>query len=324
MSALSLNVIRRRISGPTAGAWIALAVLLAVCCLGNEYFRDPQNLLNITRQVSYSGIIALGMTFVIAAGGIDLSVGSLLAFSGVLSLQVMNATAGTPEVQLAAAFLTALAVGAAGGAVNGALVGAARVQPFIVTLGTWSIYRSLALYFADAGLVGTSNPLYPEMTGREFLHVSLPAWILLALTILLAAVLRSTPFGRHVCAVGSNERVARHAAIRTGWGKFHTYLLAGGLAGVSAFLLGGRLSSVSSTSAGLSYELDAIAAVIIGGSAMTGGRASVGGTLAGVLILGIVSNALDMWGVSVNLQGTVKGLVIIIAVLIQYKRKGNE
>ena len=324
MSALSLNVIRRRISGPTAGAWIALAVLLAVCCLGNEYFRDPQNLLNITRQVSYSGIIALGMTFVIAAGGIDLSVGSLLAFSGVLSLQVMNATAGTPEVQLAAAFLTALAVGAAGGAVNGALVGAARVQPFIVTLGTWSIYRSLALYFADAGLVGTSNSLYPEMTGREFLHVSLPAWILLALTILLAAVLRSTPFGRHVCAVGSNERVARYAAIRTGWIKFHTYLLAGALAGVSAFLLGGRLSSVSSTSAGLSYELDAIAAVIIGGSAMTGGRASVGGTLAGVLILGIVSNALDMWGVSVNLQGTVKGLVIIIAVLIQNKRKGNE
>ncbi len=324
MSVLSLREIRRRVGGPTAGAWIALAVLLAVCCFGNEFFRDPRNLLNITRQVSYSGIIALGMTFVIAAGGIDLSVGSLLALSGVLSLQAMNSLSCAPELQLAAAFLTALAVGAAGGALNGALVGGARVQPFIVTLGSWSIYRSLALYFADAGLVGASNPLYPELTGVEFLGLSLPAWTLLFLTAFLAAVLRSTPFGRHVCAVGSNERVARYAAIRTGRIKFYTYLLAGGLAGVSAFLLGGRLSSVSSTSAGLSYELDAIAAVIIGGSAMTGGRASVAGTLAGVLILGIVSNALDMWGVSVNLQGTVKGLVIIIAVLIQYKRKGNE
>ena len=147
MSALSLNVIRRRISGPTAGAWIALAVLLAVCCLGNEYFRDPQNLLNITRQVSYSGIIALGMTFVIAAGGIDLSVGSLLAFSGVLSLQVMNATAGTPEVQLAAAFLTALAVGAAGGAVNGALVALFTVFTalFLPETPVWIIVLTLFL-----------------------------------------------------------------------------------------------------------------------------------------------------------------------------------
>ncbi len=313
----------RKLFANSGGVYIALAVLLAVCSVSNEYFRNPQNLANITRQVSYSGIIALGMTFVIAAGGIDLAVGSLLALAGVLSILSMELAPGSPALQLMLALATALGVGALGGAVNGVLVGAARIQPFIVTLGTMSIYRSLALYFADAGLVSTGNELYRTATSATFCMISVPALVMVLLTVFFTVVMRSTRFGRHVCAVGSNERVARYAAIPTGRIKFYTYLLAGLLAGLSAFLLGGRLSSISSSGAGLSYELDAIAAVIIGGTAMTGGRASVPGTLAGVLLLGIVSNVLDMWGISVNLQGTVKGLVIIIAVLIQYKRKDS-
>jgi len=202
-----------------------------------------------------------------------------------------------------------------------AVVGAARVQPFIVTLGTMSIFRSLALYFANAGLVPTSNSLYQPLVSAKAAGLPLATLVLFGLTAVLAVVLRLTRFGRHVCAVGSNERVACYSAIRTGVVKFWTYVLVGGLAGLSAFLLGGRLNSISSSGAGLSYELDAIAAVIIGGTAMTGGKATVPGTLAGVLLLGIVSNVLDMWGISVNLQGAVKGLVIIIAVLIQYRRK---
>ena len=137
--------------------------------------------------------------------------------------------------------------------------------------------------------------------------------------VALSVLLNRTRLGRHICAVGSNERVARYSGIRTGAVKYATYLIAGLTAGISALLFGSRLNAVSSTSAGLSYELDAIAAVIIGGSSMNGGKASVWGTLAGVLILGIVSNVLDMWGISVTLQGTVKGLVIIIAVMIQRK-----
>ena len=286
----------RKLFANSGGVYIALAVLLAVCSVSNEYFRNPQNLANITRQVSYSGIIALGMTFVIAAGGIDLAVGSLLALAGVLSILSMDLAPGSPALQLALAFATALGVGALGGAVNGVLVG---------------------------GLVSTGNELYRTATSATFCMISVPALVMVLLTVFFTVVMRSTRFGRHVCAVGSNERVARYAAIPTGRIKFRTYLLAGVLAGLSAFLLGGRLSSISSSGAGLSYELDAIAAVIIGGTAMTGGRASVPGTLAGVLLLGIVSNVLDMWGISVNLQGTVKGLVIIIAVLIQYKRKDS-
>lgn len=317
MNQTAVNWKRVRDSG---GVWIALAVFLAAAMISNASFRSPQNLVNITRQVSYSGIIALGMTFVIAAGGIDLAVGSLFALAGVVSLFAMHAAGASETVQLVAGFGAALGVGVAGGALNGVMVGAARIQPFIVTLGTMSIFRSLALYFADAGLVSANNALYGRAVSAELAGIPLPTLALLALTAVLATVLTRTRFGRHVCAVGSNERVARYSAIRTGAVKFWTYVLVGGLAGLSAFLLGGRLNSVSSSGAGMLYELDAIAAVIIGGTAMTGGKATVSGTLAGVLLLGIVSNVLDMWGVSVNLQGTVKGLVIMIAVLIQARR----
>ncbi len=307
----------------TGGVYLALVALLVICSISNEYFRNLQNLVNITRQVSYSGIIALGMTFVIACGGIDLAVGSLLALAGVLSLMSMQLIPGSPPLQILIALVTALGIGALGGTINGLLVSVARIQPFIVTLGTMSIYRSLALYFADAGLISTTNESYCAVTSATFCMISTPTLVMLLLTVLLTITMCATKFGRHVCAVGSNERVARYAAIPTGRVKFYTYLLIGTLTGLSAFLLGGRLSSISSSGAGISYELDTIAAVIIGGTAMTGGRASVLGTLAGALLLGVVSNVLDMWGISVNLQGTVKGLVIIIAVLIQYKRKDS-
>ena len=300
------------------GPWLALAVLLVVCCLSSESFRQPQNLLNIMRQVSYSGIIALGMTLIIIGGGIDLAVGSLLALSGVLGIMVMNQVAD-PLVGLMLGAGVALAVGIGGGALNGLLVAAGRIPPFIATLGTLSIFRSLALYAADAGLV-SGNDHFRRLGAAAWLGVPVPVWVLLATAVIFSILLNRTRFGRHLCAVGSNERVAHYAAIRTGRIRFLTYVLAGAAVGISALLLGGRLNSISSTNAGLSYELDAIAAVIIGGTAMAGGRGSVWGTLAGILILGIVSNVLDMWGVSVNLQGAVKGAVIIGAVLIQRKR----
>ncbi len=308
-----------RLLKSTGGPYAALAVLLLLCCLSNEHFRNVQNLINITRQVSYSGIIALGMTFVIAGAGIDLSVGSLLALSGALSIMSMNAFPGSETAAVALAALVAVAVGALGGTANGLLVSLGKIPPFIATLGTMVIFRSLTLYFADSGLVSTENEAFRSFGGAAFARIPLPVWIMLILTVLLSIFLKRMRLGRHICAVGSNERVARYSGIRTGAVKYATYLIAGTTAGISALLFGSRLNAVSSTSAGLSYELDAIAAVIIGGSSMNGGKASVWGTLAGALILGIVSNVLDMWGISVTLQGTVKGLVIIIAVMIQRK-----
>lgn len=299
---------------------VTLAVLLGACCAFNADFRSPYNLMNIARQVSYSGLLALGMTLVIAGGGIDLSVGSLLALSGVFGLQVMNALPPTTpawEAFLAMA-LVALCVGCIGGALNGALVNIGRIPPFIATLGTFSIYRSLAVYSADAGLVQSSNSVLNGVA--RGLGGALPLLVLLIAAVVVWGVLRYTRFGWRICAVGSNEKAATYAAIDVGAVRFISYAATGLLCGIGAILLASRLQSVSSTGAGNAYELDAIACVIIGGTPMSGGRASIWGTLCGVFILGIIGNALDLWSISANLQGTVKGVIIILAVLLQYRR----
>jgi len=298
-------------------ACLALAVLLGLCLAASATFRNPANLMNIARQVSYSGIIALGMTLVIAGGGIDLSAGSLVACSGIFALEAMRRCASLPAgVQLAVMLATALLCGVAGGAVNGALVNWGRIPPFIATLGTLSIFRSLAVYQADAGLIMVDNAWLDRLCGGWT-----PVVVLLVVAGALAHLLRNTPLGWRICAVGASERAAAYAAVSVRRVRFMTYAIIGGLCGASAFLLAGRLSSISSTGSGANYELDAIAAVIIGGTPMTGGRASVWGTLAGVFILGIIANVLDLWSISANLQGTVKGLVIILAVLIQFQKR---
>lgn len=304
--------------------FLALAVLLLVSFLFSPDFRHPDNLLNICRQVSFSGIIALGMTLVIAGGGIDLSVGSLLAFSGVLGLFAMNACPASMPAGLAflVMVLVTLGVGGLGGAVNGALVNWGRIPPFIVTLGTFSIFRSLTVYFADAGLVVATDPARRAVleSVTRCWGKTVPVILLFLFAFLLFGVLRYTRFGMRLCATGANEKASVFAAVNVRLVRFTSYVIVGVLSGVGSILLASRLTSLSSPSAGNAYELDAIATVIIGGTPMTGGRASVWGTLAGIFILGIISNILNLWSVSANLQGTIKGLIIILAVLFQYKK----
>ena len=299
--------------------FITLAVLLVACCLYSSDFRSAYNLMNIARQVSYSGLLALGMTLVIAGGGIDLSVGSLLALSGVLSLQVMNALpAGTSDgLAFAAMASVALLVGVVGGLLNGALVNYGRIPPFIATLGTFSIFRSIAVFRANASLVQSSNKVLNNIA--RGCGGTLPLIILILVAALLFCVLRFTRFGWRICAVGANEKAATYASVNVGLVRFLSYALIGLLCGLGAILLANRLQSISSTGAGNAYELDAIACVIIGGTPMSGGRGSIWGTLAGVFILGIIGNVLDLWSISAYLQGTVKGIIIIMAVLLQYK-----
>lgn len=310
----------RKIDLERFGPVLALVVLFAVSAVTSEYFLQTKNLLNILRQVSYTGIIALGMTFVVIGGGIDLSVGSLTALAGGLSILALNHFGGGAGA-LVLAVAAAILVGLAGGAVNGLIVTVGRVAPFIATLGTMAIYRSLTLYIANAGEYRSSSELYAAMGMGSFLGVPIPVWVFLVITALFALVLTSTPFGRYVCAVGSNERVAAYSAIRVNSIRFTTYAMVGLTAGVSAVLLSSRMNSMSSSGGGLNYELDAIAAVIIGGTSLAGGRGSIVGTLIGAVILGIVNNMLNMWDVSPYLQGMVKGAVIIGAVLIQRKRR---
>jgi ribose transport system permease protein len=184
-----------------------------------------------------------------------------------------------------------------------------------------SIFRSLTLYMANGGEFRSESDIFPAVGSGLFLEVPIATWVFLALAILFHVLLTYTPYGRHVCAVGANELVARYSAIRVQLVKFMTYVLTGLTVGVSAVLLSSRLNAVSSTNAGVYYELDAIAAVVIGGTSMSGGMGTIWGTVIGAAVLGIINNMLNMAGVSTYLQGLVKGLIIIAAVLVQYKRK---
>ena len=262
---------------------------------------------------------AMAQAVVIISGGIDLSVGSMMALVGALSMSVLNATGGeVSSIVLTAG--VALALGAAFGFLNGLAVTKGRIAPFIVTLGTFAVFRSLTLYYGEAGEFRSVSEQYGEM-GMSQLVLPTPVWVWLLLAGGLHVLLHRTQYGRHVCAVGSNERVAQYSAIRVDRVRLVTYVISGLTVAVSAVLLSSRLNSLSSTNFGRDYELDAIAAVIVGGTPMSGGRGSIWGTVVGAIILGIINNMLNMLSVSPYLQGTVKGLVIIGAVFIQRQRQ---
>ncbi|HET9599299.1 MAG TPA: ABC transporter permease [Anaeromyxobacteraceae bacterium] len=314
----------RRVEKERYAALAALAVLTAFAAFMSPFFLTPQNLLNILRQVSYTGIIALGMTFVIVAGGIDLSVGSMAAFVGSISVLLLNAAVARGHadgLSVAAAVACAVVLGLAGGLANGLLVTKGRIAPFIVTLGTMALFRSLSLYLGDAGEFRSTSMAFGELGSAALLGIPLPALVLLALAAALSLLFTRTRYGRYVRAVGSNARVARYSAIDVDLVRLGTYALAGLMVGVSAVLIAMRFNSVGTSTLGVNYELDAIAAVIIGGTAMSGGRGTVWGTVIGAVILGVINNMLNMVGISPYLQGTVKGLVIIGAVFIQRQRQ---
>lgn len=298
---------------------IALVILLIVSALISDHFLIPRNLTNVLRQVSYTGIIALGMTFLIIAGGIDLSVGSMLALVGVLVIMILNYF-GDGWMAVLVAISAAMVLGAFFGAVNGWLTTKGKITAFVATLATMSIFRSFTLYISDAGEMVSQNSLYSEVGTGYFLGLPVPVWVFFVLAIIGHILLRHTAYGRHLCAVGSNPKVATYSAINVSKVYFLSFIILGFTVGISAVMLSSRLNSISPGDAGLFYELDAIAAVVIGGTALSGGKGTIWGTVIGAIILGIINNMLNLAGVSPYLQGAVKGLVILIAVLMQYKR----
>jgi ribose transport system permease protein len=322
-----VNALLQRLRGlekERYAAFAALAALTVASSLLSPYFLQPQNLLNILRQVSYTGIIALGMTFVIVSGGIDLSVGSMAAFVGSLAVMALNAVLGAgwpPGAAISAAAVSALLAGLACGLANGLLVTKGRIAPFIVTLGTMALFRSLSLYLGNAGEFRSESEAFGDLGSSAPLGLPLPALALLALAGALSLVLSRTRYGRYVRAVGSNARVARYSAIDVDGTRLVAYALNGLMVGISAVLIAMRFNSVGTSTLGVNYELDAIAAVIIGGTAMAGGRGTIWGTVVGAITLGVINNMLNMVGISPYLQGTVKGLVIIGAVFIQRQRQ---
>jgi len=312
----------RQVDKERYAALVALVILTVISSFLSEYFLQWQNLLNILRQVSYTGIIALGMTFVIISGGIDLSVGSMAAFVGSLGILALNALAGRSQpLAVAVAMAVALGSGLACGLANGLLITKGRIAPFIVTLGTMAIFRSLSLYMKDAGEFRSESSLFGSLGSSAPGRIPVPVIVMVALAAALSFVLRRTRYGRYVRAVGSNARVARYSAIDVDRTRLIAYTLTGLLVGVSAILIAMRFNSVGTSTVGINYELDAIAAVIIGGTSMAGGRGTIWGTIIGAITLGVINNMLNMVGISTYLQGTVKGLVIIGAVFIQRQRQ---
>lgn len=293
---------------------IAFVLICIIASVLNDNFLSSTNLLNIVRQTSIIGIVALGQTVVILSGGFDLSVGSVLALVGAVGLMTLNASV-SPVLAVLATIGAALVVGA----VNGLIVAKGKIAPFIVTLGMMATARSVVLYRTHGGSISGKGLSYTNIANGQWLGISYPIYLLVACTLLMWLLLRKTRFGRYIYAIGSNEKAALLSAVRVDRVKIGAYMLCSALVGVAAVIESSRLNSVSSSSSGLSYELDSIAAVVIGGTRLSGGKGSIWGTFLGVLILAILNNMINLMNVSPYLQGLVKGMIIIIAVLLQRK-----
>ena len=293
---------------------IGLLVLMALVSLFSPNFMTLDNQLNILRQTSINAIIAMGMTFVILTAGIDLSVGSVLAFAGAVCASLI--AADTPIVF---ALLASLGVGALLGAANGFVISHFGVQPFIATLVGMTMVRGLTLVYTEGRPISTGDFQvafdFYELGGGYLLGIPLPVLIAALVFALCWAVLRHTRFGRHVYAVGGNEQVARLSGVAVGRVKGLVYSLSGMLAALAGIILTARLESAQPT-AGTAYELDAIAAVVLGGTSLAGGRGWIFGTLVGALIIGVLNNALNLMNVSSYYQMVAKGAVILLAVVI--------
>ena len=324
MTINNYSALLKKIDWQKYASFIALLVLILISSFLSPYFLKFQNLVNILRQVSYTGIIALGMTFVIIGGGIDLSVGSMTAFVGAVVVLLMNSLNTVIENEVIVIIIgiaTGIMVGTLVGAFNGFMITKGKIAPFIVTLGSMAIFRSLTLYIGNAGEIRSSNILYGEFGMESFMRIPVPVWVMLILAAVLNLVLNNTRYGRYICAVGSNQNVARFSAINVSFVRFFSYTLNGILVALSSILLASRFNAVSTSNMGLGFELDVIAAVIVGGTTLTGGRGTVWGTICGAVMLGVINNMMNMVGVSPYLQGTVKGIVILGAVYIQRQKQ---
>lgn len=310
----------------TWGPFLALIALIIVGTLVNPAFLSYGNISNILTRSAFIGVIAVGATFVITAGGIDLSVGAMAAFiSGVIIL-AMNATAGSfdnPFIVIAIGIVLSLALGLAAGAINGLVSTRGKIEAFIVTLGTMGIFRSLVTYLADGGTLsldfGIRGAYRPVYYGA-ILGIPVPVVVFAVIAGLGWLLLNRTRFGRHCFAIGSNEDVARYSAVKVDRVKTLTYVLQGLCVALATIIYVPRLGSASS-STGVLWELEAIAAVIIGGTVLKGGYGRIGGTVIGAILLTMIGNILNLTDVISNyLNGTVQGIIIIVAVYLQ---RGN-
>lgn len=302
--------------------FVALLLLLILGTIANPNFISIDNLLNVATRSAFIAIIALGATYVISSGGLDLSVGAMVAFVASIMILFMNSgMIADPVLMLIAAVMLALVVGAACGLLNGIITTVGGIEPFIATLGTMGIYRGLTTWLSQGGAITLRNPeiqsLYRPAYFGSVLGVPVPVIVIFVTAALAAFVLYRTRYGRHIIAVGSNEDVARYSGISVKKVRTIAFVIQGLCVAVAVLLYVPRLGSTSATT-GLMWELQAITAVVVGSTALRGGVGRIWGTICGAFILEIIGNIMLLSSfVSEYLLGAIQGAIIIIAMLVQ-------
>jgi ribose transport system permease protein len=323
-AAMPFSALTRRLRGRTtlraSGLLWVLVLMCITAALISDAFLNPFNLINVARQIALFGIVSVGMTFVILTAGIDLSVGSIVAVAAVVSALLLNVGSPVPFVIAAG-----LGIGIVLGAINGAGITLGRLPPFIMTLSMMVMGRGLAMTISDG------HPIHFPDASANFawlgqgylLRLPVPVWIFAAVAVAAYIVLRYTPFGRNIYAVGSNTEAARLAGINVGLVTFSVYVISGVLSALTALIFVSRLT-VGEPVAGVGLELEAIAVTVIGGTSLFGGEGSVIGTVIGAAIFAVLANILNLAGVSPFTQQIVKGAIIVLAVLFEMHRRRRD
>lgn len=305
------------------GIVIVLLLFCVALTIASPYFLTSKNIINVLRQVSVSGLLSIGMTFVILTGGIDLSVGSTLAFGGVVGASFASTALRTTPLPAGVCILLALLSGLAFGAATGFLISKWDLAPFIITLGTMSVARGLTYIYTDGMPIPQLDTSFLFIGKGYILGLPMPVVVFGSVFVVAWIALNKTRYGRYIYAIGGSEKSARISGINTKLILFSAYVISGVLSSLGGVILTAR-TTAGLPQAGTSYEMDAIAAVVIGGTSLSGGQGSLFGTLIGILIMGVMNNGLDLLGVSSYYQQVFKGLIIIAAVMIDSFRKARD
>lgn len=301
---------------------IVLIILCVIMSILNDRFWTWGNIITVLRQTSINAVIAAGMTFAILIGGIDLSVGSVLAICGAIAATLISS-----GMDVVLAVLLTLLLGLGIGLVNGILISKGRLQPFIATLGTMTLLRGFTLVYTQGKPISTSgadgSAIFSKIGTGYLFQIPIPIYIMILVFVIAYYILRHLRIGRYIYSLGSNEEATMYSAIKTDNVKLFVYSASGLLAALAGIIVTARLGSAQPT-AGVGYELDAIAAVVLGGTSMSGGIGTISGTVIGALIIGLLNNALNLLQVPSYYQDVAKGVVILIAVLLDRKQKASR
>lgn len=292
------------------GVLVVFVLLFAVSCMLSDRFLQTSNLFNILRQISMFGILSVGMTFVIVSGGIDLSVGSIIALVCVITANMVNDHGIIPAI------LVALLVGALVGLINGVGIAYGKLQPFIMTLGTMYMASGAASIYTNGTPISIKGSFSKIGNSMLFNTIPLPAIYFIVILIAAYLVMRNTRFGRHVYSIGSNKEATRLAGVDVKKVTLSVYILSGVLAAVTGIIFAAQMASGSPV-AGEGYEMNAITAAVVGGTSMSGGKGNLLGTFLGAVIMGILSNIMNLCGVSSYWQTVLTGLILVVAILVR-------